>query len=226
MRCIQRFLARRAPTPPATAHTRLALAPPAPLPVAIGPAESAQRRGLHDTALHWPTGWFGWTTRSSRPRRPHTLPALASSAAARCAPVRPGVVMRCEAAGHRAIEKLGKNASKGGLQGPHVRPEPSDGGREEAAMKSNPATACAAGPGRHRGESVVNRPGRRRRSRSTCQCNRDGGSISLAGVPVKSDPRQEPGPGGRAAGREWSTSIGETAGLQSGGADNSSLVSL
>ena len=45
MRCIQRFLARRAPAPPVMAHTRRVPAPPAPQPVAFGPEEPAPRRG-------------------------------------------------------------------------------------------------------------------------------------------------------------------------------------
>lgn len=54
MLCIQpeRFLVCRTPAPLATEHTRLAPAPPAPQPVAIGPEEPAQRCGLQDNALH------------------------------------------------------------------------------------------------------------------------------------------------------------------------------
>ena len=46
MRCIQRFLARRAPAPARRPHTRRAAPAPA------SPPPPAVRRGLHDTALH------------------------------------------------------------------------------------------------------------------------------------------------------------------------------
>ena len=49
MRCIQRFLARRAPAPARRAHTSRVQEPAAP---PVVPAVPPQRRGLHDTALH------------------------------------------------------------------------------------------------------------------------------------------------------------------------------
>ena len=56
MRCIQRFLARRAPAPAQRAHTRrvpVAASPPCPAALVASPeAKPVQRRGLHDTALH------------------------------------------------------------------------------------------------------------------------------------------------------------------------------
>ncbi len=55
MRCIQRFLARRAPAPVQRAHTRRVPdpAPPPPAALAASPvAEPVQRRGLHATTLH------------------------------------------------------------------------------------------------------------------------------------------------------------------------------
>ena len=55
MRCIQRFLARRAPAPGPRINTRRVLdpAPPSPAALPVRPdGELAPRRGLHDTALH------------------------------------------------------------------------------------------------------------------------------------------------------------------------------
>jgi hypothetical protein len=55
MRCIQRFLARRAPAPAQRPNTRRVPDPdqlPPAAPLESPAAEPAQRRGLHDTALH------------------------------------------------------------------------------------------------------------------------------------------------------------------------------
>jgi hypothetical protein len=83
MRCIQRFLARRAPDPPPPPPAPGAPPPPRTVLPNFPPSTAAASNLLRFTAPS------GLTTPSSSPRPPLTRPALASTASARSAPAPP-----------------------------------------------------------------------------------------------------------------------------------------